>query len=165
MSEKAFEGTLRLSLRDLTAQNELLTMLGEVIGVWRYVNEPITQGLASNNTANMIEAARAISRELPALGSVGPITEQFIPIWYRVAARRSVEWMESHLDRVTERYTTAINSGLAPPDADRVLAIIRSLRADLVHIRSPLEEPPRLATRASGFLARLMDASSISPRL
>ncbi|KAK6844716.1 hypothetical protein PG995_014826 [Apiospora arundinis] len=165
MSEDGFNQLLTASLRDLSAQNRLLTMLGEVIGVWRYVNEPITRGLALNNTFNMIEAARTISRELPALGSVGPITEQFIPIWYRVAVRRSIEWMEIHLDRVIEEYTTAMNSGLAPPDALHVLAVIRSLRADLVYIQSPLEEPPRLATRASGFLARLMDASSISPRL
>lgn len=137
LAQDRFEMLLEQSLTSTVRQDELFEALGQVIGVFRYINDPVILPIVRTNINNMQDAADRIAATVPQLPYLGRMFAEFYPAWYQEAARTSRAWMSDRINDIIARYTRAIMSGNAPANAMQVQMLVNELFDDLQYMVSP----------------------------
>ncbi|KAI1733454.1 hypothetical protein F4680DRAFT_454935 [Xylaria scruposa] len=137
VEQRMFLRLLERSLTSTVAQDQLFEALRQVIGVFRYINDPDILPIVRMNINNMQSAADRIAATVPQLPSIGRMFAEFYPAWYQQAARTSRAWVSDRINDIIARYTRAIMSGNAPTNAMQVQMMINELFDDLQYMVSP----------------------------
>ncbi|KAK5637686.1 hypothetical protein RRF57_013401 [Xylaria bambusicola] len=137
MAQDRFDMLLEQSLTSTVAQDELFEALRQIIGVFRYINDPVILPIVRMNINNMQSAADRIAATVPQLSNIGRQFAEFYPAWYQEAARTARAWMSDRINDIIGRYMRAINSGNAPANAMQVQMDVNALFDDLQYMVSP----------------------------